>query len=248
MLGESYDARQEMPRLGPAGPGRQPLGGGHRPRRGRPGVGRPGDAAGPRRLGELKPKSISEPKPGRWTFDLGQNMVGVVRLKVSAPAGTKVTLRHAEMLNPDGTIYTANLRSAASRRHLHLPRAAAPRSGSRVHLPRLPLRRAHRSARASRRWTPSPASCSAPTRRGPASSPAPIRASTSSSPTSAGASGATTSASPPTARNATSGWAGWATPRSSSARPPTTPTWRRSSPSGWWTWTTASRPTAPLAT
>ena len=67
-----------------------------------------------RQTGELKPKSIKEPKPGKWTFDLGQNMVGVVRLKVSAPAGTKITLRHAEMLNPDGTIYTTNLRSASS--------------------------------------------------------------------------------------------------------------------------------------
>ncbi len=44
-------------------------------------------------------------------------MVGVVRLKVSAPAGTKVTLRHAEMLNPDGTIYTQNLRGAPSVDH-----------------------------------------------------------------------------------------------------------------------------------
>lgn len=65
-------------------------------------------------LCELKPKKITEPKPGRWVYDLGQNMVGVVRLKVSAPAGTKVTLRHAEMLNPDGTIYTNNLRGAPS--------------------------------------------------------------------------------------------------------------------------------------
>jgi alpha-L-rhamnosidase len=65
-------------------------------------------------LARLKAKSLSEPKPGRWTFDLGQNMVGVVRLKVSAPKGTKITLRHAEMLNPDGTIYVTNLRGAPS--------------------------------------------------------------------------------------------------------------------------------------
>ena len=63
---------------------------------------------------ELKSKSVSEPKPGRWTFDLGQNMVGVVHLKVTAPAGTRLVLRHAEMLNPDGTIYTDNLRGAPS--------------------------------------------------------------------------------------------------------------------------------------
>jgi alpha-L-rhamnosidase len=43
--------------------------------------------------------------------------VGVVRLKVSAPAGTEVTLRHAEMLNPDGTLYTKNLRGAPSIDH-----------------------------------------------------------------------------------------------------------------------------------
>jgi alpha-L-rhamnosidase len=67
-----------------------------------------------RKICELKPKSITEPEPGHWVFDLGQNMVGVVRLKVSAPAGTQVTLRHAEMLNPDGTIYTKNLRGAPS--------------------------------------------------------------------------------------------------------------------------------------
>jgi alpha-L-rhamnosidase len=39
-------------------------------------------------------------------------MVGVVRLKLHAPPGARITLRHAEMLNPDGTLYTANLRKA----------------------------------------------------------------------------------------------------------------------------------------
>jgi alpha-L-rhamnosidase len=67
-----------------------------------------------REVRELKPKSVKKSKPGSWIYDLGQNMVGVVRLKVSAPAGTKITLRHAEMLNPDGTIYTKNLRGAPS--------------------------------------------------------------------------------------------------------------------------------------
>ena len=70
-----------------------------------------------RQICELKPKMVTEAKPGCWVYDLGQNMVGVVRLKVSAPAGTKVTLRHAEMLNSDGTIYTKNLRGAASIDH-----------------------------------------------------------------------------------------------------------------------------------
>ena len=67
-----------------------------------------------RATAERQPVGLTEPAPGHWTFDLGQNMVGVVRLRVTAPAGTRVTIRHAETLNPDGTIYTANLRSAAS--------------------------------------------------------------------------------------------------------------------------------------
>lgn len=67
-----------------------------------------------RKVMELPAKEVTEPSPGKWTYDLGQNMVGVVRLKVTAPAGTKIVLRHAEMLNPDGTIYVDNLRGAPS--------------------------------------------------------------------------------------------------------------------------------------
>lgn len=67
-----------------------------------------------RKICEIKAITITEPKPGCWTFDLGQNMVGYVRLKVAAPAGTTLTIRHAEILNPDETLYTKNLRSASS--------------------------------------------------------------------------------------------------------------------------------------
>jgi alpha-L-rhamnosidase len=45
-------------------------------------------------------------------FDMGQNMVGNVRLHVHGPRGTVVRLRYAERLNPDGSIYTENLRNA----------------------------------------------------------------------------------------------------------------------------------------
>jgi alpha-L-rhamnosidase len=65
-----------------------------------------------RKTQELKPIKITEPTQGVYVFDMGQNMVGWARLKVSAPQGTSIRLRFAEMLNPDGTIYTANLRSA----------------------------------------------------------------------------------------------------------------------------------------
>ncbi|WP_275980092.1 alpha-L-rhamnosidase [Couchioplanes caeruleus] len=61
---------------------------------------------------ELKPVAWTQPKPGVWIADLGQNFAGWNRLRVSGPAGTKVTLRHGEILNADGTLYTANLRAA----------------------------------------------------------------------------------------------------------------------------------------
>jgi alpha-L-rhamnosidase len=66
------------------------------------------------RTEELHAQSITEPRPGRFVFDLGQNMVGWARLKVRGPAGTRVQLRFSEMLNPDGTLYTINLRAARS--------------------------------------------------------------------------------------------------------------------------------------
>jgi alpha-L-rhamnosidase len=59
-------------------------------------------------------QSVNEPKPGTYVFDLGQNMVGVVRLKVNVPAGTEIVIKHGEMLNADGTVYRDNLRTATS--------------------------------------------------------------------------------------------------------------------------------------
>ena len=60
----------------------------------------------------LNPKSVTPIPNGAYVFDMGQNMVGWVTLKVKGEPGTKVQLRFAEILNPDGTIYTANLRNA----------------------------------------------------------------------------------------------------------------------------------------
>lgn len=61
---------------------------------------------------DIRPVSVSEPKKGTFVFDMGQNFAGWVRLKVRGPAGTRITLRYGEVLNPDGTLYTANLRGA----------------------------------------------------------------------------------------------------------------------------------------
>jgi alpha-L-rhamnosidase len=65
-----------------------------------------------RRMAEIKPVALTEPAPGCFVFDLGQNLVGWARLKLRAPAGAQVRLQFAEMLNPDGTPYLTNLRSA----------------------------------------------------------------------------------------------------------------------------------------
>ncbi|MFA6562306.1 MAG: family 78 glycoside hydrolase catalytic domain [Verrucomicrobiia bacterium] len=61
---------------------------------------------------ELKAKKITEPKKGVYVLNMGQNFAGVARLKVKGAPGQKIVLRFAERLNPDGTIYTTNLRSA----------------------------------------------------------------------------------------------------------------------------------------
>ena len=60
----------------------------------------------------LKPVSVKKLAAGVFIVDLGQNMVGWCRLHVSGPRGTQVRLRHAETLNPDGSLYVANLRLA----------------------------------------------------------------------------------------------------------------------------------------
>lgn len=63
-------------------------------------------------LETLRPGRMTEPRPGVYVFDLGRNIVGRVRLSAKGPAGTVLTLRHAEALERDGTLYTANLRAA----------------------------------------------------------------------------------------------------------------------------------------
>ena len=62
--------------------------------------------------GERKPASLKSPKQGVYIYDFGQNLVGWERLSVKGTAGTAIMLRFAEVLNPDGSLYTDNLRSA----------------------------------------------------------------------------------------------------------------------------------------
>lgn len=102
-LGEIYDARREAP-----------------------GWDRPGfddsrwqsavlatDPLGPLRAQEappirvtrtLKPVKVTQPRPGVYIVDLGQNFAGWARLRVAGPAGARIKLRYGELLNPDGTL------------------------------------------------------------------------------------------------------------------------------------------------
>ncbi|RYB94206.1 alfa-L-rhamnosidase [Nocardioides oleivorans] len=61
---------------------------------------------------EIAAKKHTTPAPGVEIYDLGQNMVGVARMKLQGSAGTTVRIRYGEELNRDGSLYTANMRSA----------------------------------------------------------------------------------------------------------------------------------------
>lgn len=109
--GEEYDARRDMPGWNRAG---------FKDADWQPAqiVAAPGGALRaemiePIRVTEtIKAVKLTEPSPGVFVYDFGQNFVGWCQLNVQGPAGTTVKLRFAETLKPDGTLYTANLRDA----------------------------------------------------------------------------------------------------------------------------------------
>jgi alpha-L-rhamnosidase len=71
-------------------------------------------AAGPavKAVEEIKAARVLHTPAGDTVVDMGQNMVGWVKIRVAAPAGTTITLRHAEVLDKAGNFYTENLRGA----------------------------------------------------------------------------------------------------------------------------------------
>ncbi len=73
-----------------------------------------------RALQTVAVRTITQPRPGVYVCDLGQNFAGWCRLRVQGPAGTTVRLRHAEILYPDGNINTSNLRAARATDHYTL--------------------------------------------------------------------------------------------------------------------------------
>lgn len=73
-----------------------------------------------RRIEERAPAASRKMEPwlgGGVRFDFGQNFSGRLRIKIAAKRGTTLMLRHAEVLNPDGTLYAENLRTATAVDH-----------------------------------------------------------------------------------------------------------------------------------
>jgi alpha-L-rhamnosidase len=68
----------------------------------------------------IAPKKVTSPSPGVYIFDFEQNLSGVVHIRAQGAAGTDVKLRFAEILNPDGTLYVDNLRTAKATDHFIL--------------------------------------------------------------------------------------------------------------------------------
>jgi len=65
-----------------------------------------------RKIQEIKPVKIFRTPNGKLIVDMGQNMVGWLKLKVTGNKGDVVTLRHAEVMDKFGEFYTTNLRAA----------------------------------------------------------------------------------------------------------------------------------------
>ncbi|WP_372637231.1 family 78 glycoside hydrolase catalytic domain [Cohnella sp.] len=60
----------------------------------------------------LSPQAVLRTPQGNRVLDMGQNLVGRMRFSLDLPAGARVLLRHAEVLDKDGNFYTGNLRKA----------------------------------------------------------------------------------------------------------------------------------------
>ncbi len=108
--GETYDARQALP--GWDLPGAE----GFEPVRLAPA---PGGKPEPMLIPPIRVKAVyhpialSQPKPGMYVADFGQNIAGVVRLGLHGLSpGQRITLTHMELLDEDGTLYLPNLRGA----------------------------------------------------------------------------------------------------------------------------------------
>ncbi len=67
------------------------------------------------KIKEIKPVRIFYTPKHELVMDMGQNMVGWIRLNASLNRGDKIVLTHAEVLDKNGNFYTENLREAQQR-------------------------------------------------------------------------------------------------------------------------------------
>lgn len=61
---------------------------------------------------EIKPISITERPEGKYIIDMGQNMVGWLAINLKGKKDQPITMKFAEILKEDGSLYLDNLRSA----------------------------------------------------------------------------------------------------------------------------------------
>jgi alpha-L-rhamnosidase len=104
-LGETYDARREIPGWNQPGFDDSVW---SAARVVSPPAGVPrAEAHEPIRVVDVRPPGTrSEPAPGVFVYDVGQNLTGWAEIRVRAPAGTPVELFYSEKLDPDGTAST----------------------------------------------------------------------------------------------------------------------------------------------
>jgi alpha-L-rhamnosidase len=62
----------------------------------------------------IRPKGLTDPKPGVFVYDIGRNMAGWAELHVTGEPGRRITLKFSELLAKDGTADQENLRKAAA--------------------------------------------------------------------------------------------------------------------------------------
>ena len=53
---------------------------------------------------ELPACKLTEPSPGVYVVDFGQNFTGLARVRLQAAAGTHLVMRYGELLHPDGSL------------------------------------------------------------------------------------------------------------------------------------------------
>lgn len=63
----------------------------------------------------VKPINMHKDINGNFIYDFGQNLTGVLSIKLKGERNASVTVRHGEMLEKDGRLYTDNLRLAQAK-------------------------------------------------------------------------------------------------------------------------------------